>query len=312
MKIVFFGYMTWGLVTLRALIESSHTVELVITHFDNLEGYKIPFDESVKDYADLLGIPVMQSQNAREQEIIRRINELDVDLIVSSNWRRRIDSTILKSAKLGAINVHRALLPKYGGVSPINWAIINGETETGVTVHFMDESLDLGDIILQEKFPIAFTDTASDVFFKTNELIADMIPKAIGKISSKADSFIKQDKNLATFFHKRSDKDNQINWSKSNVDIYNLVRAQNDPFPNAYTFFKHKRLKIKKTSIPDLCYKGTPSRVFARVSDGVIVLCGESDKSSNQGITVHVVQEEDNPPIAANKYFDKAGYYLDE
>jgi len=308
MRVVFMGFQTSGLVTLRALIDSGHEVTLVVTHFDSMDEYEVASNYSVKDYADQHGIPVIQCR-AANNETVRKITKIQPDIIVSSNWRRRISSSVTQSAQFGGINVHPSLLPKYGGFAPISWAIINGEVETGITIHIIDEEIDLGDIILQERVAIGFNDTATEVFHRTTPLIARMVPEALHQIGSRTAIRIPQDRSQATFFHKRLERDIRIDWTRTNIEVYNLVRAQSDPFPNTYTFLKGNKLRIKKASLADPRYRGTPGRVFTRTPDGVVVLCG-SGNPGGQGLVIHIVQSNGGEQVTANDYFDRMGYYL--
>jgi len=231
-------------------------------------------------------------------------------MIVSSDWRTWIRPELLAIPRHGGINIHDALLPKYGGFAPINWAIINGERETGVTVHQMNEDLDLGDIILQRRVVIGEHETATDIFKKTLPLFPEMILEALDLIASGQARYTPQDPRQATFFHKRSERDSLIDWNCTNEEVYNLIRAQADPYPNAYTCFQGRKLKIKRAMLPDKHYGGTPGRVFCRLPEGVVVLCGRVVDGRGQGLVVVEVQEEGRDPVAATRYFQRMGSYL--
>jgi methionyl-tRNA formyltransferase len=255
-------------------------------------------------------IPVIEARYANDESICRRIAEVKPDIMVLSNWRTWVSPSVYSIPTYQGINIHDSLLPRYGGFAPINWAIINGETETGVTAHFLSEEFDLGDILLQRKVPICFSETATDIFIKTINIIPEITLESLDLIEFGRVVRIPQDRSKATFFHKRSAYDSLIDWNRSNVDIYNLVRAQSDPYLNAYTFFQGKRLMIKHASLPELSYCGTPGRVLCRSSQGVVVICGSSQGRNGQGLVVHYVQEDGGEPVSALEYFKKMGSYL--
>lgn len=309
MRVVFLGFGTWGVVTLNAILDAGYNVPLVVTHPESKHEYEVIWSESVHALASERGIPTAVCLYANDKAVVGLIEEAKPDVIVSSDWRTWLSPAVFNVPTHGSINIHDALLPKYAGFAPINWAIANGETETGVTVHFIQDDFDLGDIIIQQKVPIEFSDTATDIFHKTLPLFSSLPLDALRLIDRKELRTIRQEKGVATFYHKRSERDSFIDWSKSSVDIYNLIRAQSDPYPNAYTFFNNKKLKVKRASLPDRSYCGTPGRVFCRLAAGVVVVCGLS-RDSNQGLVLEVIQEEGGAVMGANEYFKKMGDYL--
>jgi len=302
------GFQTWGFVALEAILRSRHCVPLVFTHPESNHPYETIWNDSVKELALAHGIPVLERRSANAEA--RAVTDTQPDLIVLSDWRTWLSPQIYTISEFGGINVHDSLLPKYGGFAPLNWAIINGETETGVTVHFVEEEIDVGDIIIQQKIPIAPTETATDVFYRTLPLISSLTLEALDMIEYRQLKPIHQERSQATFFHKRTERDSLIDWQQKNTNVYNLIRAQSDPYPNAYTYHKGKKLRIKKASLPDKCYCGIPGRVFCREESGVVVVCGPGEASPNQGIILELVQEENGDIIKANSYFDRMGYSL--
>jgi len=311
MRVVFTGFQTWGLVTLRALHAAGHEVALVITHPSPTDEHAQHFNESVAKFAEQRGLPVVIC-SAVSADVVRRVESLEPDVIVSSNWRRLLPSLLLRSAKHGGINIHRSMLPRYAGVAPINWAVANGETKSGVTIHMMTDEFDMGDIVVQEALPIGPAETATDIFHKTTPIVERLVVEALTRLDSGTVQLIKQDAAQAEFFHPRGDKELRIDWAKTNVEIYNLIRAQSDPFANAFTSFEGKRLKIKTAALPDRRYRGTPGRVCERLPDGgVIVICG-GGSPRGQGLILKTVQLEDRPACNADKAFPRMGCYLDE
>jgi methionyl-tRNA formyltransferase len=309
MRIVFLGFGTWGVETLKAILNAGYHVPLVVTHPESNHEYESIWNESVLALASEHRISTAVCRYANDNKIVDLIAEANPDVIVSSDWRTWLSPTVFKLPPHGTINIHDALLPKYAGFAPINWAIANGETEAGVTVHFIQDDFDLGDIIIQRRVPIEFSDTATDLFYKTLPLFSSMALEALILIERGEVRSIRQERSAATFYHMRSERDGFIDWSKNSTEIYNLIRAQSDPYPNAYTLFNNKKLKVKRASLPDRHYCGTPGRVFRRLASGVVVVCGLGG-SLNQGIVLEVVQEEGGPVIEANRYFKKMGNYL--
>lgn len=310
MKVLFMGFQTWGHLTLDAIIKSRHIVPLVITHPESDHVYETIWNDSVKELATSNGIPVIEKVYANDGETLKLMRSVTPDVILSSDWRTWLSPEACSIPKHGSINIHDALLPRYGGFAPINWSIINGEGETGVTVHYMTEEFDLGDIVLQEKVPILFSDTSTDVFKKTLPLFPKLALQALDLIEHNKVERVAQDKRQATFYHKRSERDSIINWNNTNLQIYNLIRAQSDPYPNAYTFYNNKKLRIKKATLPSINYCGTPGRIFSRVDSGVVVVCGSNTTNGGQGLIIELVQEEGGNPVEALKFFKKMGEYL--
>ncbi|WP_445278044.1 methionyl-tRNA formyltransferase, partial [Streptomyces sp. DSM 41033] len=136
----------------------------------------------------------------------------------------------------GTLNIHDSLLPAYAGFSPLIWALINGEPEVGVTAHLMDEVLDAGDIVIQRSVAVGPTDTATDLFHRTVDLIAPVTTEALALIASGQTEFTPQDRARASFFHTRAEEDIRIDWAWPAEDLERLIRAQSAPYPSAFTF----------------------------------------------------------------------------
>ncbi|HEU0300248.1 MAG TPA: formyltransferase family protein, partial [Longimicrobium sp.] len=231
-------------------------------------------------------------------------------VILSSDWRTWLDPRIYEIPPHGALNIHDALLPRYAGFAPLNWAILNGETETGVTVHWMNEHFDLGDILLQERVPIGPDETVTEVFRRTLPLFDTLAVEALRLLEAGDPPRIAQDPAQATFFHKRCERDSLIDWREPRTRIRNLVRAQSDPYPNAFTWHRGQKLRVKRASLAGVTYCGSPGRVFARHPEGVVVLAGADGGGPGQGVVLEVVQPEGGPEIPANEYFTRMGDYL--
>ncbi|MEW2257915.1 methionyl-tRNA formyltransferase [Streptomyces sp. NPDC047869] len=311
MRIVFMGYQTWGHRVLEALLNSEHEVPLVITHPTSDHVYETIWNDSVVDLAREHGVPVLERKYANDDEVADRLRELAPDLLVSSDWRSWVAPRIYDLARYGAINVHDALLPRYGGFAPLNWALVNGESEVGVTAHFMNEDFDLGDIVVQKRVAVEDKDTVTDLFHKTVELFVPVTLEAIDLIASGRTEWTKQDPSEATFFHKRSVEDSRIDWTWSAQDISNLVRAQVDPYPNAFAYFKGQRVRILSASVSRARLGGTVGRVFRPEGEGVAVVCGpDARRGTERGLVIERLRTDDGTEYRGIDFFRTMGGYL--
>jgi methionyl-tRNA formyltransferase len=240
-RAVVFAYSSIGCECLTELLESGVEVAAVFTHEDD-PGEERWF-RSARELAEGKGIPVRVPEKPGEAEA-RLIRELRPDLIFSFSYRVVIPAAILDLAPLGAFNIHGALLPRYRGRACVNWAVLRGETRTGVTLHHMTARVDEGRIVDQESVPIGPDDTARDVFQKMIPAARKMLRRSLPAILEGSAPGYAQDESQATYFGRRRPGDGLIDWSKSAKEIYDLVRAVTHPFPGAFTFFGGKKLFI--------------------------------------------------------------------
>jgi methionyl-tRNA formyltransferase len=309
-RVALFGFQTWGYRVLESLLGSKHEVVLVVTHPKSDHAYESIWSDSVEELARSEGVPVIVKDRP-DAEVAGAL--ADTDVMVACNWRTWIPPEVFTAPRLGTLNVHDSLLPRYAGFAPLNWAIINGETEVGVTAHVMDERLDRGDIVLQWSVPVGPRDTATDMFHATLEMMGPITLEALGHLEQGTGQRIPQNMAQATFFHKRSVEDSLIDWTWPAQDIVNLVRAQSDPYPNAYTFADGRRLRVLQASATVECCGGTAGRVFARSADGdgVIVVCGPaSHRGNNPGLVIERVRDDEGREGPARAFFPKLGGYL--
>jgi methionyl-tRNA formyltransferase len=311
MRVAMFGYQTWGHRTLRALLESEHDVVLVVTHPKSDHAYERIWSDSVADLAEQHGVPVLLRNRPDDQELLSQLKAAEPDIIVANNWRTWLPPEIFDLPRYGTLNVHDSLLPAYAGFSPLIWALINGEKEVGVTAHMMDADLDAGNIVLQRATPVGPTDTTTDLFHRTVDMIGPITVDALALIASGRTDWTTQDRSKASFFHKRSIEDSLINWDWPAEDIERLVRAQSDPYPNAFTFHRGERIRVIKASVSKACYGGTPGRIFIREGDGIVIVAGaDARKGRNQGLVIERIRTEDDTEYAATDFFRTMGGYL--
>ncbi|WP_414938816.1 methionyl-tRNA formyltransferase [Amycolatopsis sp. cmx-11-51] len=311
MRVAMFGYQTWGHRTLRALIDAGHEVALVVTHPKSDHAYEKIWSDSVADLAEANGIRALLRQRPDDPELLAELKEADLDLIVANNWRTWLPPEIFEMPRHGTLNVHDSLLPAYAGFSPLIWALINGEPEVGVTAHLMDADLDAGDIVLQRSVQVGPKDTTTDLFHRTVDLIAPITTDAIELIAKGDYTPVKQDRSKASFFHKRALEDSRIDWSWPADEIERLVRAQSDPYPNAFTYHRGKQLRVVRSSVSVGHYGGTPGRIFIREGEGVVIVAGpEARRGRSHGLVIERVRTEDGTELAATDYFRTMGGYL--
>jgi methionyl-tRNA formyltransferase len=231
--ILVFAYHDVGYECLDALIQNDEYIIAVITHKDDPDE-EIWF-KSVAALAKRYEIPVYTPETVNTPGWIEQIHSWSPDLIFSFYYRHMITEEILAVPRLGAYNMHGSLLPKYRGRVPINWAVLNGERETGVTLHHMVKRADAGDIVDQEAVPIGPDETAQDVFTKCVAAARLVLERQLEALSNGAAPRRVQDESQATYFGGRKPGDGLIDWTQSADRIYNLIRAVTQPYPGAFT-----------------------------------------------------------------------------
>lgn len=242
-RIALFAYSEVGCLCLEELVKDGANVIVVYTHEDD-PNEEIWF-RSVKKIAEAKGIPVRTPPKISEADI-DELRGMEPELILSFYYRAMIPKAVLDLPRLGAYNIHGALLPKYRGRACVNWAVLNGEKETGATLHVMTEFADRGDIIAQKSVPILFEDTARDVFLKVAYAARDIIAENLFALEAGTAARTPQDESQATKFGRRRPEDGEIDWTKSAAEIYNLVRAVTHPFPGAFTEMDGRKIYIWK------------------------------------------------------------------
>ena len=260
---VVFAYSSVGYECLSVLIRRGVNVKLVYTHEDdpNEEHW---FD-SVYELAKSNKIPVRT--DAPELEAVR---EAKPDVIFSFYYRSMLPMDILSLAPLGAFNMHGSLLPKYRGRACVNWAVLNGETEAGVTLHHMTARADAGNIVGQEAVEIGPDETAHDVFKKIIPAAGRLLERCLDDILAGKAEGTPQDESKATKFGRRTPADGLIDWTKSAREIHNLVRAVAKPFPGAFTFHNDKKIMIWKTRLVDEKISCEVPAFLVKTGDGLI------------------------------------------
>jgi methionyl-tRNA formyltransferase len=311
MRVVVFGYMTWGRRTIEAVLEAGHDVALIVTHPDGDNAYEKIFNESVAELAADHGIPLLVRNRAEDDEVRDAVAGADADAMVVANWRTWLPPEVYSLPRLGTVNVHDALLPAYAGFAPLNWALINDEPEVGVTAHMMNAEFDAGDIILQWSTPVSDDDTVVDLFDRTLAMFGPITVEALERVAAGHRDGTPQDRTKASYFHRRCDEDNRIDWTWPARDVFNLVRAQVDPYPNAYCFYGAERLRVLRARVTEDAIGGTPGRIVIRRGSGVVIVAGaEARRGRSGGVVIERVRTDDGREFDAADYFPRMGGYL--
>lgn len=311
MRVVAFGYMTWGRRTIEGILDAGHEVPLVVTHPDSGDAYEKIFNESVAELAADHGIPLLVRTRATDDEVRAAVAAAGADVMVVANWRTWLPPEVFSLPRLGTLNVHDALLPAYAGFAPLNWALINDEPEVGVTAHMMNAEFDAGDIVLQRSTPITDDDVVTDLFDRTLAMFGPITVDALELIGSGRTDWTPQDRRAASYFHRRGEEENRIDWTWPARDIFNLVRAQVDPYPNAYCFHGTQRLRVLKARTTDAAYGGTAGRVVLRRGTGVVVVAGaDARRGRGPGVLIERLRLDDGRELDAGEYFTQMGGYL--
>ena len=239
MKSIVLAYHNIGCTGINALLKNGIEISAVFTHNDAPEE-SIWFD-SVAELAAEHNIPVFSPHDINHSIWAQKIRELKPDIIFSFYYRKMIKDTILNIPPMNCINLHGSLLPKYRGRCPINWMLINGETQGGVTLHYMTLKPDNGDIIMQEKYDIIKEDTAISLHKKANQAASKMLNKILPQIKNGTSKSIPQDDSKASYYGGRNPQDGEINWDKSSSEIRIIVRALTRPYPGAFSYIKEQK-----------------------------------------------------------------------
>ncbi len=244
MKAIVCAYHNVGYRCIKELLNQGVEIPLIFTHEDSATE-QIWFS-SVRALAEKNGIPFLTS-SINEPENIEKIRQIAPEFLLSFYYRNMIKPEVLEIPAKGALNMHGSYLPKYRGRVPVNWAVINGETETGATLHYMVAKPDAGDIVDQEKVAIEFTDTAHDVFGKVTDVAVTVLGRAWPKLMDGSAARIPMDLKAGGYFGGRKPEDGRIDWSKSAVEIYNLIRGVTHPYPGAFTELNGEKTTIWST-----------------------------------------------------------------
>ncbi|CAI8717207.1 bifunctional UDP-4-amino-4-deoxy-L-arabinose formyltransferase/UDP-glucuronic acid oxidase ArnA [Kosakonia quasisacchari] len=271
MKAVVFAYHDMGCVGTQALLDAGFEIAAIFTHPDSANENH--FFGSVARIAAERGIPVYAPEDVNHPLWVDRIRDLNADVIFSFYYRNLLCDNILNTARIGAFNLHGSLLPAYRGRAPLNWVLVNGESETGVTLHRMVSRADAGAIVAQQRVAIAENDEALSLHRKLADAAKSMLQGVLPAIKTQSFSETAQDDSKARYYGRRTPEDGRLDWEKPAQTLQNLVRAVSDPWPGAYSFAgTHKFIVWKSRVRTDVA----PARAGTVLSvSPLLVACGD-------------------------------------
>lgn len=295
MRIVFMGTPPFAVASLERIAQAGHNIVAVVTQPDRRAGRGLHIHPSaVKKWSQRHGFLVYQPESLREPSFIDDLRAIKPDLLVVVAYRV-LPSEILAVPSWGAVNLHASLLPRYRGAAPIQWAVANGETETGVTVFKIDPKIDTGMIIGQTKTAIGPRETAGELHDRLMVLGAELLADCIGRIISGAATMEAQDGALATLAPKLRREDGIIDWTRTAAQIHNRIRGFY-PFPGSHTWTEDgKRIEIIRASPVSLPRPQTPGLILA--SDNNILVAAGRD-----GLEITAVQPEYKRVMTADEF----------
>jgi len=256
--------------SLEILISDNHNIPAVVTTIDKKKGRGLKFQYSpVKDYCVRNGINVLQPENLKDESFIEHIKKLNPDLIIVVAFRI-LPKILFEIPKYGSINLHASLLPKYRGAAPINWAIIKGEKITGLTTFFLNDKVDTGNIILQEKYEILNEDNYGTLYKKLAIAGANLLKKTVDIIDSGNYNLLKQDESEVSPAPKIKKENCKINWDLSSVEIHNFIRGLS-PSPGSFTNYNGKFVKIYKSQLTDIISENNKGTIV--IADKRLYVC---------------------------------------
>ena len=277
MNIVFLGSATFAIPTLSNLLSSSHKVICVVTQPDRLKGRGLALSSTeVKKIAKVNKLKIYQPENINDRESEEFLRGLNPDIFIVVAFGQILSQNILAIPKILCLNLHASLLPKYRGAAPINWALIRGETQTGISIIKMSKKLDAGPIIMQRGADIKDNDDAQTLEVKLSNLGADSMLEALDLIESGKYNLIIQDESKASFAPKLKKGDGLICWDKPSREIFNLIRGCFG-WPGAFTYYHGKIMKIHKANLdspgclPVSSLAGSPGEILMTSKEGITV-----------------------------------------
>lgn len=274
-KLLFMGTPDFSAPILRMLHEEGYSIVGVVTQPDRPVGRKrVLTPPPVKAEALRLGLPVIQPEKLKGSAELEEIKALAPDLIVTAAFGQILPKELLDVPRLGCINVHASLLPAYRGGAPIHQAVMDGCTETGVTIMYMVQKLDAGDIISQATEPILPTDDTGIMFEKLSRTGEILLKETLPSILEGTNTRIPQDEKLVTFARNISREQERIDWTRPGVDIHNQVRGLS-PWPTAYTTFGDENVKIWKTEAIATEEEGKPGEIIELTKEHILVKSGD-------------------------------------
>jgi methionyl-tRNA formyltransferase len=284
------------------LLSAGIEVPLVITTKD--DPNETQWFASASVTATEYGLPVVMPDDVNSPELERTVTELRPDFVFSFYFRSMIGARLLGAARVGALNIHGSMLPRYRGRAPVNWAILHGERETGATLHYMNARADAGDIVDQLAVPILENDEARDIFGKVTVAAEIILARSLPGLIAGTAPRLPQKIEAGQYFGRRRPEDGRIDWSASAPDIHNLVRAVAPPFPGAFGQIDGQRWMIHKTRVEPRTIEpserarlfGADGRCYVACCDGgVLQILAAADDSGSVDLSVAARELQQHP-----------------
>ena len=277
MKVIYLGTPDFAVAPLQKIVEEGkHEILAVVTQPDRPNGRSgKPVPPPVKVYAESAGLPVLQYHSIRK-EGVEDLVRLAPDVMITCAFGQILSQEILDIAPVGVYNLHASILPEYRGSAPIQWAILDGKSETGVTVMKTDIGVDTGDILFCKRLSIGENETAGELFDRLSVLAAECGVEALRRLQRGDVTLTKQDESRATHVSMLKKEDGKIDWTKRAKTIHNQVRGLY-PWPGTFTYWQGQQVKILQTALSDMPANGKTAGevVVSSVKEGLFVACGE-------------------------------------
>jgi methionyl-tRNA formyltransferase len=277
MKIVFFGSGKIAVPSLEFLLKEKNEIFCVVTAPDKKSGRHLSLAHtSVKEFAMARKLNILQPENISDNDFLNYVQMLEADLFVVFSYGKILPKKLLCMPKCFSLNIHASLLPKYRGAAPINWALINGDDETGITIIKMNEKMDEGDIIARSKISITDFDTYATLEEKLSFLSVDSLSLALKLIEDNKIKVSKQNNSMASYAPKLKKDDGKIAWKIPACQIKNKIRGC-FPWPGTFTYYDNKLIKIISAEVADTEYGDTfsPGEILRIDKNGIMVATGE-------------------------------------
>lgn len=301
MKIVFLGSKDRGVNCLEALIDAGHEITGVVTapEEDPNKFWEGSVEETAQDY----NIPTLLPEEINRESVVEELRQLDGDLFVMSGYNKILSQAVLDVPPKGVINLHAGRLPDYRGGSPLNWAIINGETEATMTIHYATEAVDAGAILSEESVPIAASDTIREVRERTLQRFPQLLVDVVNQIERGAQKTRDQDITKGAYWGSRRPIDGRIHWARMNErSVYDMVRALTRPYPGAFTMYGEEKVFVWEAERIEETIKHHPGRICMVRDSGRVVA------AADRGVLLKVVQPEGGDAQPAEDYLDHGEY----
>ena len=300
MNLVFFGNNDRGIVCLEELVARGYSIPLVVAHPD-----AIPVKQkSVKATAERMGIRVIQPANVNNPDVVRQIAQVatEDDIFVLAGYGQIIKQEILGLPRKACLNLHGGKLPQYRGSSPINWMILNGESEGGISIIEVDHGIDTGDILAQRFFEIGIDDDAASIQAKTLKLFPAMLDSTLQAVQAGTATRIRQARNEGSYYPVRTPADGLILWDQMTAwQVYNLVRALVKPFPGAFSYIDRAKVYVWRARLMEEQIIGIPGRIYGVRDGGVVVMC------QDRCIMLETLQMEGGEVVPASQIIQRRG-----